>query len=64
MKEGKEMFYLTTHSTHLFMVLWHPTIGCQTLGNCNIMTCGNTLYFLDRIQAILQDNTYYSTGQI
>ena len=21
------MFYLTTHSTHLFMVIWHQTYG-------------------------------------
>ena len=32
-KEGrKEMFYLTTHSTHLFMVIWCQTYGNGTLG--------------------------------
>ena len=25
--EGKEMFYLTTHSTHFIIIIWHWTYG-------------------------------------
>ena len=32
LKEGKkEMFYLTTHSTHFFMVIWCQTYGKEPL---------------------------------